>query len=209
MELLPPLLNAAVYDQLNEQGMLHLCNQGALISTTDGRIKVHNTGMLVANVPWDETSSRLQSIRATNSFGVTGKPWFDNVVVNGLGGGEWYAQARLLISCKIGPEGHSEKAMYVFVRYYTTVGTNPRRGDVLHKSGCTRLTWETKHGQPVYGVVRLSSLKRRVYLMPSFREGEEGVFFYLANFKWDRQVADVQGFEGDSDNEEEADGEGV
>ena len=63
-----------------------------------------------------------------------GKPWFDNVCVQGEGGLPWYAQLRVLFSF--------ERRDFALVRWYDDSPKN----DVLLRHGCRRLKWAMQSG---------------------------------------------------------------
>ena len=154
---------------------------------------------------------KLQTVHAAQRY--YGKPWFDDVAVKGEdnNGVEeiWYAQLRLLFSWG--------GRLMAFVRWYAAVDLAQTTDDTLVQHGCISLQWEKKQGGgPLYQVISLDSVLRRVYIVPDFKRNDaaggeaaeapdmvDHAFFHVSAFKWDRPVPDKSGFPVAADGEEE------
>ncbi len=77
------------------------------------------------------------------------------------------------------------------VRWYKPKELTPGKRDVLVEHEFKKLTWVT--GREAVPVVALSSIVRRVYIVPDFSTwsgaGEPQVF-HLSKSKWDRMAKD-------------------
>lgn len=142
-------------------------------------IRVHKSAVLAAAVPWDDDSTRLQTVRANPSF--HGKPFFDCVAVttttSSVGSSNprhstQYAQLLLLLQVQLPDEqtGVPQWEQLAYVRWFSI----SREVDALTKHGAVALTWDTVQDAAADEVrcreslVPLDSIARRVYVVPDF-----------------------------------------
>jgi hypothetical protein len=90
-----------------------------------------------------------------------GAPAYSNVAIAKPGGGEWYAQLRMLFSCRTGQGDDEETHQLAFVRLYDDVGPAPYPFE-----DCRLLRWEVEPARPecprdVYGYTPRWQAKRQ------------------------------------------------
>lgn len=159
--------------------------------------------MLVANVPWDDRESVLQTVRASPAYGSSKTPWFDSVEIDSGQPRAWYGQLRLLFSITDLVRVQHKLA---FVRWYE----EHKGSDTLVQHGCIGLKWAELPGSAPgalwHQVIDLHNIIRRVYVVPDFKAGGSSGRFHVSAFKWDRQVPDKRGHLSiDSDDDGGAD----
>jgi hypothetical protein len=139
------------------------------------RVRVHRSGVLAADCPWEQDSLLLQTIRATPSF--YGKPWFSSVAVLESTGSSStkvaYAKLLLLFEAQLEPGRWQQLA---YVQWYKAV----KEPSHLTKHGAVALAVETgydpaqKVQAPRCGVIPLSSILRTELVVPNY--GHPGQF---------------------------------
>ena len=154
-------------------------------------IRVVRSATLAAVVPWLEDKVVCQTVHAYPGDPERGGKgeWFDSVEVQ-ADDGAWYAQLRLIFTDGKDSVTGNQLAL---VRWYEEL--QPNNNDVLVRHGCKALKWEQIQGRPRYYVIPMSTILRRLYVVPNFANVGEGQF-HVSVFKWDRGVADKQEYEG-------------
>jgi hypothetical protein len=154
------------------------------------RIKVHSSGVLAADCPWEPDELRLQTIRASGSF--YGKPWYSDVAVRVSTGSsrsqEQYARLLLLFEAQLSRFGPWEELAYV--RWYKAA----KESNPLTKLGAVPLAWDkrpdpgvksvtgdkSKQATPYCGIIPLSTILRAEMIMPCFATSDR---FHVNPFK--------------------------
>jgi hypothetical protein len=166
------------------------------------RIRVHHSGVLAADCPWEEGALLLQTVKANKSF--HGSPFFDFVAVrvatsatnsSRLVTSEHYAKLVLLFEYSYAHESTGLMAWrpLAYVQWYDKVGSssssssrrsssnsNSSSTDPLVKYGAVMLEARkvydpaTRSSNHSYGIVHLSSIIRRECVMRDY--SKEGLF---------------------------------
>lgn len=141
-------------------------------------VSTRSTACLSAEVPWLCDEDELHTIRASPSF--HRKPYYDSVVYRkGNGTVDHYGQLRLIFTVR--DPYTTLHTSFVCMRLYESTP----RSDCLTNAGCKALLLSEK-----YKVVLLSSLVRRVYIVPDFSALDTGLCaFHVCKWKWNRSPA--------------------
>ncbi|KAL4431239.1 hypothetical protein ABPG75_006495 [Micractinium tetrahymenae] len=178
LQELRPALQGHLWDVARDRRL-------AFVPTTPAAVTVHKSATIAATVPWELESGVVQTVHAAARF--HGKPWFDWVVAE-AGEALEYGRLRLLFEADV--SGVPEKLM--LVEWCNVV----RRQDALAKAGCIRLrpapVLRVRPERQWYGVLPLTSLVRRLYVVPDYRRPGQ---WHVSAFKWDRLVADKKKYD--------------
>lgn len=156
-------------------------------------IRVHNSVVLVADVPWSTQHYVLQTARAHPSF--HNKPFYDHVAVRMSEGASpvlEYAQLLLLFEAQLPSRatGELEWKSLAYVKWFNKEST---RGDTLSAFGAQPLSWDMVAYDPAArerghrcSIIHLSSIYKREYIATEFSEGtsEPSNRFYVNPFKY-------------------------
>lgn len=148
------------------------------------KIWVHHSAVLAAEVPWCPSYSRLQTIRAKDSF--HNKPFFDNVAVriatssaSSSNQVSTVAYAKLLLLLEVElpdrsqeeDEDRMQRRQLAYVRWYNV----HRHSNHLTKHGAVLLSWDKTRDPAADNATRfreslipLESIIRRVHVVPDF-----------------------------------------
>lgn len=158
------------------------------------RIRVHKSAVLAADMEWEPDSFVLQTVRANNSF--YGKPFFDCVAVREAAGssnrqGTRVAHARLLLLFEaklFQADGREQWEELAYVSWFKMLPRKRASGPLV-KYGAVPLEVETTYdpatgqqGSVRCGIVPLSALIRREYVVQDFKNGRNR--FYVSHFKY-------------------------
>lgn len=169
-------------------------------------IRVHNSAVLAADVPWSAANFELQPVRAHhNCFGA---PWYDCVAVRMLSGESGsrgrrgadaelqYAQLLLLFQAQLPLEGYQNCTEWEGLAYVRWFKVESTRGDVLSRykvldrDQALGLSWEGTDAQQRInscGIIPLSSIVRRVHVVPAFEDGAavaQPGLYHLNPYHW-------------------------
>jgi hypothetical protein len=177
--------------------------QGGLPALSSPVLRVHNSAVLAADMVWSSKSFDLQPVRAhPDCFGA---PWFDCVAVRmlqgtsrsrGRGGAEaelQYAQLLLLFRAQLPLENFPSCTEWEGLAYVRWFSVEPTRGNVLSQYKVLKrdqalgLSWESSAQVNSCGIIPLSSIVRRVHIVPAFERGTAVVksgSYHLNPFKY-------------------------
>lgn len=180
--------------------------QGGLPELGSPVIRVHNSAVLAADLVWSTNSFDLQPVRAhPDCFGA---PWFDCVAVRmlpgtrrgrgrGRGGADaelQYAHLLLLFQAQLPLADYPSCTEWEGLAYVRWFKVEPTRGDVLsqykvlERDQALGLSWEESSTQlNSCGIIPLSSIVRRVHVVPAFESGKataKSGRFHLNPFKY-------------------------
>jgi hypothetical protein len=143
-------------------------------------VRVHNSAVVAADVPWNAEHFELQTVRALPDFHT--KPFYDCVEVRMVGGALQYAQLLLLFGARLpDASGRLDVSRWQSLAYVRWFAPAPRV-PFLSRYGVLALRWDkvpydhaTQQAGVRCSVIPLSSIRRRVHVMPAFEAGTAAV----------------------------------